>query len=152
MRPTQFAGIALAVCALSATVACAHSASSEFPDNRAQFGDAVITGDQIDAQHAPNAWELMRRLLPRYTFVEDKSGRALRIVGHRGRSSISVSGSESPMVIVDGARLTSYELLQTMPPDAIDRIEIQGGSRGTSAEGTNATAGVIHIHTRYGSE
>ena len=100
MRPTQFAGIALAVCALSATVACAHSASSEFPDNRAQFGDAVITGDQIDAQHAPNAWELMRRLLPRYTFVEDKSGRALRIVGHRGRSSISVSGSESPMVIV----------------------------------------------------
>ena len=83
----------------------------------------------------PNAWELLRRLLPRYSYVEDRSGRALRIVGHRGRSSISVAGSESPMVIVDGARLSSLELLQNMPPDAIDRIEIQGGSRGTNTAG-----------------
>jgi outer membrane cobalamin receptor len=151
MRPTRFAGAVIAACIVSATGACVHSASSEFPDNRSQFGDAVITGDQIDAQHVPNAWELLRQLLPRYSYIEDRSGRAVAIVGHRGRSSISVAGSESPMVIVDGARLSSLEVLQNMPPDAIDRIEVQGGSRGTNQQGTNATAGVIYIHTRSGS-
>jgi outer membrane cobalamin receptor len=151
MRSARFAGAVLAACTILATAACAHSASREFPDNGSQFGDAVITGDQIDAQHAPNAWELLRQLLPRYSYIEDRSGRAVSIVGHRGRSSISVAGSESPMVIVDGARLSSLEMLQNMPPDAIDRIEIQGGARGTNKQGTNATAGVIYIHTRSGS-
>jgi outer membrane cobalamin receptor len=151
MRPTRFAEAVFAACIVSATVACAHNAPGEFPDNSSQFGDAVITGDQIDAQHAPNAWELLRRLLPRYNYIEDRAGRAVSIVGHRGRSSISVAGSESPMVLVDGARLSSLELLQNMPPDAIDRIEIQGGARGTNKQGTNATAGVIYIHTRSGS-
>ena len=120
MRATKFARIPLALWVLSTAAACASGGSRDFPDNRLHFGDAVITGDQIDAQHAPNAWELLRLLLPRYSYIEDRSGRAVSIVGHRGRSSISVSGSESPMVIVDGARLSSLELLQNMPPDAID--------------------------------
>jgi outer membrane cobalamin receptor len=55
------------------------------------------------------------------------------------------------MVIVDGARLSSLELLQEMPTDAIDRIELLSSLRGTSKQGTNASAGVIYIHTRYGS-
>ena len=44
--------------------------------------------------------------------------------------------------------LTSMELLQTMPPNSVDKIEIQGGSRGTRKEGTNASAGVIYIYSR----
>jgi len=107
--------------------------------------------DQIDAQHAANAWELLRQLVPRYTYVEDRGGRASSITAHRGRSSISLANSETPMVFVDGARLSSLELLQDMPTDAIDRIVLLNGSRGTSAQGTNAAAGVIYIHTRSGS-
>src|SRR5512141_1186968 len=131
MYRTLFARVSLAACIVSATAAGAHSGSGTFANNAPQFGDAVITGDQIDAQHASNAWDLLRRLLPRYSYIEDKSGRPLRIVGHRGRSSISVPGSDSPMVVVDGARLTSLDVLQNMPTEAIDRIEVQGGSRGT---------------------
>jgi outer membrane cobalamin receptor len=52
---------------------------------------------------------------------------------------------------VDGARLSALDVLQQMPRDAIDRIELLNGSRGTSVEGTNASAGVIYIHTRFGS-
>jgi outer membrane cobalamin receptor len=152
MHPTRFARIPLVLWVLLTAAACASSGSQKFPDKGSKFGDAVITGDQIDAQHAPNAWALLRQLLPRYSYIEDRAGRAVSIVGHRGRSSISVSGSESPIVIVDGARLSSLELLQTMPPDAIDRIEVQGGARGTNKQGTNATAGVIYIHTRSGSD
>jgi outer membrane cobalamin receptor len=52
---------------------------------------------------------------------------------------------------VDGARLAALDVLQQMPKDAIDRIELRGSSRGTNSEGTNASAGVIYIHTRSGS-
>ena len=151
MRHARFAPTFLAACYLATTSACASSPRRANPENGSQFGDLVITAEQIDAQHAPNAWELLRRLVPRYTFVEDRSGRAVSIHGHRGRSSISLAGSETPLVIVDGARLASLDVLQQMPKDAIDRIELRGGSRGTSTEGTNASAGVIYIHTRSGS-
>ena len=152
MRRARIAKMSLAVCYLATTFACASSPPRNNTENGSQFGDLVITGDQIDAQHARNSWELLRVLVPRYTYVEDRSGRAVSINGHRGRSSISLANSEGPLVIIDGARLSSLELLQQMPTDAIDRIELRGGLRGTSVEGTNASAGVIYIHTRSGSE
>lgn len=145
--PTMF----LAASYLAVTIACATSPPRNSDENGSRFGDLVINSDQIDAQHAPNAWELLRVLVPRYTYVEDRTGRAVSIHGHRGRSSISLAGSEAPLVIVDGARLSSVDVLQQMATDAIDRIELRGGSRGTSVEGTGASAGVIYIHTRSGS-
>lgn len=151
MRHAGFARLSLSSLLVLTSVACASGTPSRYAPNSSPFGDAVITGDQIDAQHAANAWELLRQLVPRYTYVEDRGGRASSIHAHRGRSSISLANSEAPMVIVDGARLSSLELLQDMPTDAIDRIELLGGSRGTSSQGTNATAGVIYIHTRSGS-
>lgn len=151
MRHAGFARLSLSLFLISTSVACASGTPPRYAENGSRYGDAVITGDQIDAQHAANAWELLRQLVPRYTYVEDRAGRASSIHAHRGRSSISLANSEAPMVIVDGARLSSLELLQDMPTDAIDRIELLGGSRGTSSQGTNATAGVIYIHTRSGS-
>jgi outer membrane cobalamin receptor len=150
MRHTWFATMSLTACYLVTTSGCATN-KPRYAENGSQYGDLVITADQIDAQHVPNAWELLRQLVPRYTYVEDRLGRAVSINGHRGRSSISVAAAEAPLVIVDGARLVALDVLQQMPTDAIDRIELRGGSRGTSAEGTNASAGVIYIHTRSGS-
>lgn len=151
MRHVASARMLLVSGFLAAAMGCATNTPMSYVGNRSPFGDALITGDQIDAERVANAWELLRRLVPRYTYQEDKSGRASAIFGRRGRSSISVSNSESPLVIVDGARLSSLELLQEMPTGAIDRIEVRGSGRGTSREGTNAGAGVIYIHTRSGS-
>jgi outer membrane cobalamin receptor len=152
MRHAGFATTSLAVSCLAASFACASNTPPPFAEDGSQFGDNFFTGDQIDAQHAANAWDLLRRLAPRYNYIEDRGGRAVAINGHRGRSSIVLASSESLMVIVDGARLTSLDVLQEMPTDAIDRIELRGSSRGTSKEGTGAGAGVIYIHTRSGSE
>jgi outer membrane cobalamin receptor len=127
------------------------STAPRYRGNGSQYGDRIITADQVDAQQAPNAWELLRQLVPHYNYVEDRAGRAVSINAHRGRSSIVVAGSEAPVVIVDGARLAAVDVLQQMPKDAIDWIELRNGSRGTTTEGTNASAGVIYIHTRSGS-
>jgi len=123
-----------------------------YADGESPFGDVVISSDQIDAQHVQNAWEALRQLVPRYSYTEDRAGRALSITGHRGRSSIWLANSDSPIVIVDVARLASLDVLQQMSTDAIDRIELRRGTRGTTVEGTDAGAGVIYIHTRSGSE
>ncbi|HZE08983.1 MAG TPA: TonB-dependent receptor plug domain-containing protein [Gemmatimonadaceae bacterium] len=150
MRHAWFTTTPVAACCLAALSACVSTAPRYLADG-SQYGDRIITADQIDAELAPNAWELLRQLVPRYNFVEDRAGRAVSINAHRGRSSISVAGSEAPIVIVDGARLSAVDVLQQMPKDAIDRIELRNGTRGTSVEGTNASAGVIYIHTRSGS-
>lgn len=151
MRHARLPTMFLAAFYLAIILACATNPPRKADENGSRFGDLVINSDQIDAQHAANAWELLRVLVPRYTYVEDRSGRAVSIHGHRGRSSIALGGSEAPLVIVDGARLSSVDVLQQMGTDAIDRIELRGGSRGTSVEGTGASAGVIYIHTRSGS-
>ena len=151
MLHARFGRVSLVVCSLVTLSACASSPPNRQVAERSEFGDDVITGDQIDAEHVANAWDLLRRLVPRYTYVEDKGGRASMISARRGRSSISIASSESPIVMVDGARLTSLELLQDMPTIAIDRIELFDGRKGTRTQGTNASAGVIVIHTRSGS-
>jgi outer membrane cobalamin receptor len=150
MRRSLVTSISLAACCIVSQSACV-STAPRYSENGSQYGDVVITAQRIDAEHAPNAWELLRQLVPRYTYVEDRSGRAIAINAHRGRSSISLANSESPVVVVDGARVAAVDVLQQMPKDAIDWIELRKGSRGTSTEGTNATAGVIYIHTRSGS-
>jgi outer membrane cobalamin receptor len=151
MRHARLPTLFLAASYLAITLACATSPPRKSDENGSRFGDLVINADQIDAQHASNAWDLLRQLVPRYTYVEDRAGRAVSIHGHRGRSSIALASSESPIVIVDGARLSAVDVLQQMPTDAIDRIELRGASRGTSTEGTGAGGGVIYIHTRSGS-
>jgi outer membrane cobalamin receptor len=150
MRITGLVMPAVAVLVLAAPAACT-SNRLRYADGESPFGDVVISGDQIDSQHVQNAWEALRRLVPRYSYTEDRAGRAISINGHRGRSSIWLANSEQPVVLVDGARLTSLDVLQQMPPDAIDRIELRRGARGTTVEGTDAGAGVIYIHTRSGS-
>ncbi|HMA24363.1 MAG: TonB-dependent receptor, partial [Gemmatimonas sp.] len=153
MRHARMVLSSMVVCVLTASTACVTTAPHYHEEqDESAFRDIVISGDQIDAEHAQNAWDVLRRLVPRYSYSEDRAGRPLSINGHRGRSSIALSNSESPIVIVDGARLNSLDVLQQMPTDAIDRIEVRRGARGTTIEGTNAGAGVIYIHTRFGSE
>jgi outer membrane cobalamin receptor len=152
MRHPRLVFSVIAACSLAAPLGCASNSRRFADSDESRFGDVVITGEQIDARHVENAWEVLRQLVPRYSYSEDRAGRATAISGHRGRSSIVLASSESPIVIVDGARLMSLDVLQQMSPDAIDRIEVRRGVRGTTVEGTDAGAGVIYIHTRSGSE
>lgn len=115
------------------------------------WSDRVIGEQEIAQADEPNVWVLLQDKAHQYYFVEDGAGRALAIHSLRGQSSIVLTSGDMPMVIVDGARLVDYDLLQQMPLEAVERIEVMGSARGTSYEGTNAGAGVIYIHTRSAS-
>jgi len=76
-----------------------------------------------------------------------------RFGGEGERSEISIRGSTSSQVVIllDGVRLNSAQSggvdLSTIPPELIERIEIQRGG-GSVQTGSDAIGGVVNIITR----
>jgi outer membrane cobalamin receptor len=111
----------------------------------------VITEQEIAKSSCTNVWDLLRKRARMYNYAEDRYGRPRYITTKRGKSTIALAGSDSPMVVIDGARLGDVAALRDMPTDAVQSIELQSGITGTSSQGTNAVAGVIYIHTKEAS-
>ena len=111
----------------------------------------VISSAEIARSASTNVWDLLRRRASQYDFSEDRYGHPRQITTKRGRSTLILAASDTPLVLVDGARLTDVSVLRDMPTDSIESIELQNGISGTSQQGTNACAGVIYIHTREAS-
>lgn len=126
-------------------VDCA-TAPRRSPDALASQAD-TFTADDIARSGFTNAWDFLRAKARRYDFYQDRYGRPRGIKTRRGRSTINLADSDSPVIVVDGARLTDFTALRDLPCDAISGIEILSGINGTVAQGTNAAAGVIMIHT-----
>lgn len=111
----------------------------------------IITQQEIAKSSCTNVWDLLRKRARMYNYAEDFYGRPKYITTNRGRSTISIAGSDSPMIVVDGARLGDVAALRDMPTDSVESIELQSGITGTATQGTNAVAGVIYIHTKEAS-
>ena len=149
MRRSRIAASSLALSALAIS-GCAYFRSTTPPLERpnAQF----ITAEEIAKSGASNAWELLRIRARGYEFAEDRYGRPRFIRTRRGRSSISVAGADAPMIVVDGARLIDLPVLRDISVGAIESVELLNGIAGTATQGTNASAGVIYIHTWEASQ
>jgi outer membrane cobalamin receptor len=111
----------------------------------------IITEQEIAKSSCTNVWDLLRKRARMYNYAEDRYGRPRFITTKRGVSTIALVGSDSPMVVIDGARLVDVAALRDMPTDSVQSIELQSGITGTSSQGTNAVAGVIYIHTKEAS-
>jgi hypothetical protein len=141
MRRAGFVLILLAA-ALSSCVN-----QSPRPAELAANSTEFFSAEQIARSGFTNAWDFLRARARRYDFYEDRYGRPRGIKTRRGRSTINMAGSDMPMILVDGARISDFSALRDLPTDAISSIELLSGITGTAAEGTNAAAGVIYIHT-----
>jgi|GEM_PF-1892368 len=139
-----FASVAVATIPMACSPYLSHGTTT-FPPDR------VIDQKQLAESRQPNVWAYLQDHVHDYYFAEDVTGRAVAIRSQRGKSSMYLASSDMPMVIIDGARLIDLDLLQQMPLEAVDRIEIMSGGVGTALEGTNAGSGVIYVHTRYAS-
>jgi outer membrane cobalamin receptor len=112
----------------------------------------VISAEEIARSPSTNAWDLLRRRARQYDFSEDQYGRPREIRTHRGRSTISIASADSPLILIDGARVLDVGFLRDLSTGAIQSVELLSGIRGTVSQGTNAVAGVIYIHTWEASE
>ncbi len=111
----------------------------------------IITAEEIAHSSSTNVWDLLRKRASMYNFAEDHYGRPRFITTKRGRSTVVLAGSDTPLILVDGARLGDVAALRDMPTDAVESIELQSGINGTASQGTGAVAGVIYIHTKEAS-
>ena len=136
--------------ATAALAACATSGVPPVAESR--VNREVITSDDIAKSSYHNAWDLLRAKARRYDFSEDVFGRPRAIRIRRGRSTVNMAGSDTPMILVDGARLVDFTSLRDLPCDAIESVELMSGINGTASQGTNSAAGVIYIHTWEASE
>ena len=128
-------------CALSACATVSRTGDQQ--SRRTDF----IGPEEISRSASTNAWDLLRNRVRQYDFGEDRYGRPRFIRTKRGRSTIMMADSDTPLVLVDGARLTDFGVLRDLPTGAIASVELMSGINGTTAHGTNAAAGVIYIHT-----
>ena len=141
MRRCTFPFVLFAAISIVGCVSASHR-STEQPA-RTQ----TISAEEIARSGYTNAWDLLRARARRYDFYEDRYGRPRGIKTRRGRSTVLMAGSDTPMIVVDGARLVDFTALRDMPTDAISSIELMDGISGTVDQGTGAAAGVIYIHT-----
>jgi outer membrane cobalamin receptor len=116
------------------------------PEARSNRVD-LISADEISRSPSTNAWDLLRRRARQYDFKEDQYGRPRDIRTRRGRSTINIAGADTPIILVDGARIIDIASLRDLPTGSIQSVELLSGIRGTASQGTNAAAGVIYIHT-----
>ncbi len=137
---------------LVATAALAACVASAVPPAEPRPSREVITSENIAKSAYTNAWDLLRAKARRYDFSEDVFGRPRSIRIRRGRSTINMAGSDSPMILVDGARVIDLITLRDLPTDAIESVELMSGINGTASQGTNSSAGVIYIHTWEASQ
>lgn len=143
MRRTIYLSVVLATAASLAACASAPRRSPESAASQSQ----TFTADDITRSGFTNAWDFLRAKARRYDFYQDRFGRPRGIKTRRGRSTINMADSDSPMIVVDGARVIDFTALRDLQCDAISSIEILNGISGTVSQGTNAAAGVIYIHT-----
>ena len=149
MVQAQRSLVSVGIAIVASTLACATMHRSA--DVGAPWGNSTITQEQIARSSDNDAWEILKTHVRRYKYAEDRSGRPLKITTQRGASSIILADADSPLVIIDGARLTDLLGLADLPASAISSIDIMSGIQGTGTQGTNASAGVIYIHTRDAS-
>src|SRR5437879_5021954 len=112
-------------------------------------GDRIlITESQIERSGGKTAWDVLKREAPQLNYQEDRNGQPSSM-GRRGRSSIVLK--EAPLVFVDGVQLVDFRSLQQIPATTLYSIEILNAIDGTTYYGSNASTGVILVHTKNGS-
>ncbi|HEV8355436.1 MAG TPA: SusC/RagA family TonB-linked outer membrane protein [Gemmatimonadales bacterium] len=66
------------------------------------------------------------------------------------RGATSITGSQSPLIVVDGT-ITPLNSLADIASEDIERVELVKGAAGSSLYGSNGANGVIQVFTRRGS-
>jgi hypothetical protein len=110
----------------------------------------VITEEMIEGYSVSNAWEVLRKSGRYLTSRDDGPGGGTSVRSKRGKTSMLLTSSDVPRVIVDGTVLTDLRHLRDIPASSIAWIQLLDGMQGTLFEGTNSGAGVIIIVSKNG--
>jgi hypothetical protein len=114
---------------LAAVTACASATSG---NSGADRGDA-LSREQIGATRAPNAYDAVARLRPRWLMA-------------RSASTLQADGNPV-LVYVDGHRMGQVQELRSLPIENISEIRYVDARDATTRYGTGHANGVIEVTT-----
>ena len=109
----------------------------------------VITEEMIAATNAATAWDVVQQS-GYYRMISDPATGRSGVHSRRGRTSILLTASDVPRLIIDGARVSDLGRLREIPAGSIAWIELLGGIAGAAEEGTNSGGGVIRVVSKSG--
>jgi outer membrane cobalamin receptor len=102
----------------------------------------LIGAAQIERSGAVNAWEVIRRTAPSMEARDTPGGHAASL-NQRGRGSLLLD--ETPVITVDGIRITDFQELEVIPAQQIFSVRILNSSAATKYFGTGASGGAVLI-------
>ena len=108
----------------------------------------VTTRAEIQALGERSLPDILRRIAPSMVGAPaSRPGASVRL-SERGVST--VTGSRTPLLLIDGVRVTDTRVLESLDPGIVTRIEVGAGAVGGWEHGIQGASGVIHIHTQRG--
>ncbi len=110
--------------------------------------EIVIDSARIVQLGARTAWEAVKRGAPQLNYQENRRGEPQQIQ-RRGRSSLYLG--QTPLLIVDGVRISDISALQQIPADQVAVIHVLTGLAATTEYGTRAGGGAIVVETKKGT-
>jgi hypothetical protein len=137
----------LALGILLATANCAARRPRPAAEPAANGPGRIVTADRIARMNATTAWDVVRRSGFMIS-ASDRQGRASRLQSRRGRSSLVLAHSDTPLVILDGVRTQDFRVLEQVPARSLLYVRYLGPIEATVAQGTDAGGGLIEVRTR----
>jgi len=88
--------------------------------------------ERIKQSGGKTAWEVIKRAAPVFSTHESRTGRPASME-RRGRGSILLE--DSPIIMLDGVRVSDFKVLEQIPAETIFSIYILTGAEGTTYYG-----------------
>jgi len=107
--------------------------------------ETLITESDIIHMSAQTAWDAVRLRAPRLVFADSGGGRP---TGIRIQPSQSVHADETPLLVVDGMRMSGIDYLQSIPATDVHAIHILDSDAAEPLYGLSAAGGAIVVETK----
>jgi hypothetical protein len=107
----------------------------------------LITEEDIARLSVRTAWDVVRLRAPRFTFGQDAGGQPSRVMIQSQRS---INADETPLLVLDGMRLTDVGYLKGIPASDVHLIRILDSEAAEPLFGLAAAGGAIVVETKRG--
>ncbi|MFA6082873.1 SusC/RagA family TonB-linked outer membrane protein [Mucilaginibacter sp.] len=120
--------------------------------NKITSAVAHVTPDEFRQSGSRNPLDLIQGKVPGLNLTRTSGSNPNSGVSVQLRGAVTVTGSSSPLYVIDGIPYSNANILDVLQQDDIASIDVLKDGSGAAIYGTSANAGVILITTKKGKE
>ena len=120
--------------------------------NKITSAVAHVTPDEFRQGGSRNPLDLIQGKVPGLNLTRTSGSNPNSGVSVQLRGAVTVTGSSSPLYVIDGIPYSNANILDALQQDDIASIDVLKDGSGAAIYGTSANAGVILVTTKKGKE